>query len=124
MNDIDATRAVEAARVASGIPADTTATWRRVERLDGKPGYLLVAFAAPSQSWVLAVAANGDVLTRARVGSGEADWWRNIDDELVWAPGSWSRSMLYPLRRRKVEGAPVLLDHMGKAIPDTQPRGG
>jgi hypothetical protein len=41
-----------------------------------------------------------------------------VDGELVWAPGSWSRSPLYPLRRVVRGDDVVLLDAEGRLVPE------
>jgi hypothetical protein len=122
MSESDVVRAVEAARTAVGAPADAEASWRWVVRLDAGTGrYLLVGLSAGESGWVAAVSADGDVRSWAADPAGARAWWTEVEGELVWAPGSWSRSPLYPLRRvTRAEGT-VLLDHEGVEVPETPP---
>lgn len=122
MDDSEATRAVDAARVAVGAPADAPVAWRPVTRLDGRPPYLLVGLGGAGSGWVAAVTPHGEVRGWAADPAGARAWWADADGELVWAPGSWSRSALFPLRRVERDGEVVLLDHEGHPVPGA-PRG-
>jgi hypothetical protein len=120
MDDAEASRAVDAVREAVGAPADAQFAWRRVTRLDpGRPPYLLVGLSAGTSGWVASVSEDGVVQGWGVDPAGARAWWALVDDELVWAPGSWSRSALYPLRRTVRDGETVLLDHEGRAVPVT-----
>lgn len=118
----DVTRAVQAARVIVGAPPDAVAVWRVVTRLDpGRDPYLLVGLSSGTSGWVVAVSGVGEVTSWAVDPDGAHAWWTAVDDELVWAPGSWSRSPLYPLRRVRrsssADGPGELLDHLGERVP-------
>jgi hypothetical protein len=120
MDDAEVSRAVDAAREAVGAPVDAEFAWRRVTRLDpGRPAYLLVGLSAGPTGWVVSVSAAGVVQGWGVDPAGARAWWAQVDDELVWAPGSWSRSALYPLRRTVRDGETVLLGHDGRAVPGT-----
>lgn len=119
-DDSEATRAVEAARVAVGAPVDAEVSWRRVTRLDaGRAPYVLVGLSAGRSGWVASVSLDGEVRSWAADPAGAGAWWADADGELVWAPGSWSRSPLYPLRRVARGDDLVLLDPDGNPVPDT-----
>ena len=122
MSESEVVRAVEAARTAVGAPPDAEVSWRWVVRLDPGAGrYLLVGLSAGESGRVAAVSADGDVRGWAEDPAGARAWWTEVEGELVWAPGSWSRSPLYPLRRvTRAEGT-VLLDHEGVEVPETPP---
>jgi hypothetical protein len=113
MNDAEVARAVEAVRAIVAAPADAESVWRHVTRLDGRPPYLLVGISAGRAGWVGAVSYDGEVRGWAADEEGARAWWTHGTDELVWAPGSWSRSPLYPLRRT-TDGR--LLDHRGEPV--------
>ena len=121
MDGSEVTRAVEAARVTVGAPADAEASWRWVTRLDGRAPYLLVGLSAGGSGWVATVSSEGVVQGWAVDPAGARAWWAAVDDELVWAPGSWSRSPSYPLRRVVHGGEVVLLDHEGHPVPGAPP---
>lgn len=113
-----ATRAVEAARVAVDAPADAQAVWRVVTRLDaGRPRYLLVGITSGQAGWVAAVSLDGQVQGYAADPAGAQAWWAGVSEELVWAPGSSSRSPLCPLRRSVAGGQVIFLDHLGQRVP-------
>jgi len=119
MEETDVERAVDAARAAVEAPAGCEYSWRPVTRLDpGRAPYLLVGLGADGSGWVVAVSLDGVVQGRAADPDGARAWWSSVDGELVWAPGSWSRSPLYPLRRVVRGDAEVLLDHEGRPVPD------
>jgi len=117
--DDSASRAVDAAREAVGAPLDARVAWRRVTRLDpGRAPYVLVGLSAGTTGWVASVSEGGVVQGWAIDPDGAGAWWALADGELVWAPGSWSRSALYPLRRTVRDGETVLLDHEGRLVPE------
>ncbi|HET7820713.1 MAG TPA: hypothetical protein VFL10_04240 [Ornithinibacter sp.] len=119
MDATEVARAVDAARAAVGAPADCEYSWRPVTRLDpGRPPYLLVGLGGGGSGWVVALSPDGVVQGRAADPDGARAWWSGVDGELVWAPGSWSRSPLYPLRRVARGDEMVLLDHEGRLVPD------
>lgn len=104
--------------MAVGAPAGSAFSCRSVTRLDpGRRPYLLVGLSAPGSGWVAAVSQDGVVQGWAVDPAGARAWWAEVDGELVWAPGSWSRSSLYPLRRCVRDGQAVLLDHEGRPVP-------
>lgn len=113
---------MEAARAAVGAPAEAACAWRLVTRLDaGRPPYLLVGVSAGDGGWVVAVSLDGQVRGFASDPAGAQAWWTSVPEELVWAPGSWSRSPLYPLRRRGEGDDAALLDPEGHRIPGMPP---
>jgi hypothetical protein len=111
-------RAVETARASVGAGSTAEAASRRVIRLDaGREPYFLVGVSVGERGWVVAVSADG--AEARQVGqdpAGARSWWVHASGELVWAPGSWSRSPLYPLRRVTEGDRVVLLDHLGRPV--------
>lgn len=112
----DVARAVEAARESAGAPADATVAWRVVTRLDERPPYLLVGFSSADAGCVVAVSLAGEVHGRGSDPKGADAWWVHAREELVWAPGTWSRSPLYPLRRTVIGDEVAYLDHDGQRV--------
>lgn len=122
MDTGDVSRAVDAAREAVGAAPDTPTVSRVVTRLDERPPYVLVGLGEAATGFVVAVSAEGIVESRAKDPAGSHAWWADVAEELVWAPGSASRSPFYPLRRTVVGGSVVLIDHTGSQVAE-QPSG-
>lgn len=117
MREDEVARAVAAARDAVGAPADAVAAWRLVDRLDpGRPPYLLVGLGLGESGRVVAVGGDGAVRQTASDPAGVDAWWASAAGDLVWAPGSGSRSPLYPLVRTRESGEVVLRDHAGERV--------
>ena len=115
--DTAASQAVNSARLAVDAPLDAEYSWRLVNRLDPeRRPYVLVGLTAGETGWVAAVSEQGIVQGWAVDPAGARAWWTLVVEELVWAPGMWSRSPLYPLRRTIDGGEVVLLDHQGQRV--------
>jgi hypothetical protein len=125
MGGLDVLRAVHSARVAVGAPADAEYSCRLVTRLDaGRRPYLLVGLTVGPSGWVAAVSEQGVVQGWATDPDGAHAWWTLVEEDLVWAPGSWSRSPLYPLRRIAQDEEVILLDHNGQRVSQLPPHPG
>ncbi|MDL9978531.1 hypothetical protein [Microbacterium candidum] len=106
-----------AARQAAGAEDAAPLAWRRVERADGQPWYLLVGVGSGYSGRVVAVGQDAEVRVMASDPAGANAWWVDAEGDLVWAPGSSSRSPLYPLRRVGVGGEVVYRDVDGAVVP-------
>ncbi|KAB7744650.1 hypothetical protein GA707_08625 [Nostocoides sp. F2B08] len=115
----ESARAVETARASVGVGPDAEAAARLVMRLEpGREPYFLVGLSLGDRGWVVAVSSDGTAVRQvAEDPAGARSWWVDVPEELVWAPGTWSRSPLYPLRRGTDGGRAVLLDHLGRRLP-------
>ncbi|MBN8884923.1 MAG: hypothetical protein J0I77_04345 [Rudaea sp.] len=121
MDTDDLAAAARIARAAVGIGAEVPARTYPVRRLDRDASYVLVLLGLPgAPGWIAAVdAAAQDVMTWAANPSG-ASTVPAADEalDLVWQPGSASRSPLYPLHRVNTPDGPRFLDLAGKLHKD------
>jgi hypothetical protein len=113
--------AVTLARQAVGAPDDLPASADVVRRLDRDGKYVLVRLGRPDgPGWIAAVdPVSQDVMTWAANPSGSTTVPDRPDDapegdtELVWSPGTRSRSPLYPLLRIAAAGGDRFIDLAG-----------
>ena len=126
MNTADLATAVELARGAVGVDAQTPATAVAVRRLDRDAEYALVHLGRTGAAgWIAAVnVADSDVMSWAVNPSGESTVpalgpaERGTATEYVWRPSAVSRSPLYPLLRLETDAGERFVDLSGRSFTE------
>jgi hypothetical protein len=124
VNSADLAAAVELARAAAGVDAETPASTVVVRRLDRGGEYALVRLGAPgSAGWIAAVnVAEHDVMSWAANPSGESTVPEadpaEQGTEYVWRPSGVSRSPLYPLLRLTTDTGERFVDLSGRSFTE------